>query len=190
MIRKIAEWLDQIGRPVGRDYNMITALQWGRELSKLPMLPTDWDVNRCALLVLKIEQSWPRGYHSEFSTKDLEEKFNALYDSSKVTDPVSIQETVGFSLRLWAGCISGAKVIAEGTRSGSNSKVSRRVGGDRIETLCRTDLIYRAGVLCSPWFKHLRGEPFHLDGLDKEEHTLYFAVKRFFDEHSIEDYFP
>jgi hypothetical protein len=67
---------------------------------------------------------------------------------------VDESERLSLSLRLWAGCIDGAKTIALGTRSGRNTPEIRRVTAGMIAQRAAVDPIYAAGARAAAAFKH------------------------------------
>src|SRR5208337_1085419 len=78
-----------------------------------------------------------------------------------MTHPI---DRVIIALRLWAGCISGAKVIALETRNGPNTPWRRKKGAMSIDRRCVNDPIFQAGAEAAPAFKRLRGEPYSFRG--------------------------
>src|SRR5205823_4376788 len=80
-----------------------------------------------------------------------------------VQDPVS---RVNLVLRLWSGCLSAAKTIAESTRSGPNTaEERRRVFETIIDSIAAVDIIYAAGVEAAPAFKRLADQPYFFEGV-------------------------
>jgi hypothetical protein len=78
------------------------------------------------------------------------------------------------ALRLWAGCLMAAKVIALETRSGPNTSTLRGELFAWIDQIAAEDPIYRAGVEAAPAFKRRRQQEFELDGVPEDS-----AVRRF-----------
>jgi hypothetical protein len=72
---------------------------------------------------------------------------------------------INIGLRLWAGCLDGAKTIALETRSGPNSAQARNIAASYIDQVASTDPIYEAGVEAAVAFKKRRGDPFSFDGV-------------------------
>src|SRR5262249_17166793 len=73
---------------------------------------------------------------------------------------------VSICLRLWAGCLDGAKIIALETRSGPNTIERRaRAHATVIVPRAAADPIYAAGAEAAPAFKHLRNQPMCFDGI-------------------------
>jgi hypothetical protein len=78
-------------------------------------------------------------------------------------DPVS---RVNLVLRLWSGCLSAAKTIAESTRSGPNTaEERRRLFETIIDPIAAVDGIYAAGVEAAPAFKRRVDQPYFFDGV-------------------------
>lgn len=69
------------------------------------------------------------------------------------------------ALRLWAGCISAAKIIALETRAGPNTPNYRKSIVKPLLRACKNDRTYAAGVAAGPELKKLRNEPFEFDGI-------------------------
>lgn len=79
-----------------------------------------------------------------------------------VSDPF---DRIAIALRLWAGCLSAAKVIAAETRSGPNTRASRSAAFSDIDGVTAHDDLFRAGMEAAPAFKDGRGQTYCLDGV-------------------------
>jgi hypothetical protein len=79
-----------------------------------------------------------------------------------VPDPI---ERLNVVLRLWSGCLSAAKEIADATLDGPNTPEGRRDRFPAIDAAARHDLIFEAGVEAAPAFKDGMGEHYSLDGV-------------------------
>lgn len=87
-------------------------------------------------------------------------------------------DRLSVALGLWSGCLSAAKVIALGTRSGPNTPEIRRAAFEGyIDPAAASDNVFRAGVEAAPAFKALRSEAIDLEGVPAD-----FSVRRFIDE--------
>lgn len=74
----------------------------------------------------------------------------------------------GFMLQVWSGCLSAAKIIAIGTRSGRNWPWLRRKYAKRLELdLERHTLGYQMGVTLGHKFKLGRHEPVSYFGIPR-----------------------
>lgn len=77
-------------------------------------------------------------------------------------------------LRLWSGCICGAKTIALGTRDGPNTRRSRARSMRKIKKMGKDDPIYMAGVKASLDFKRLLLQPVSFIGIPEKDISTYF----------------
>jgi hypothetical protein len=69
-------------------------------------------------------------------------------------------------LRLWAGCLDGAKIIALGTKLGPNTPESRpRDHAATVAPRAAIDPIYAAGAEAALAFKRLRNQETCFDGV-------------------------
>ena len=99
------------------------------------------------------------------------QRLNVVVELSRsfLLDVGSKDEIENVILRLWAGCMSAAKVIAPSNKSGPNILAIRiKVFSQKIDILCQTDPIYKAGVETAPSFKNLEERHIHL----KEFHKI------------------
>jgi hypothetical protein len=93
-----------------------------------------------------------------------------------IPDVPDTKTRVSISLRLWSGCMSAAKTIAEGTRSGPNTAEGRhRVFAEIIDPIAENDPIYAAGVEAAPAFKTRRNQPYILDGVPEGSSVRRYA---------------
>lgn len=181
-MRPFWEWLVH-GPKVPRDHNMLSALRLGQEMSRGELIFHPWlkPCLRRAHLVHRIDQFLVRGATlRELRVVELLERARdvagLVYDYGYRFHPISAEDAgnrrvsgssvlAGIGLRLWAGCLMGAKVIALETRSGPNTARGRAERCARIGELAADDLVFRAGAEAARAFKLLRGEPFSLDGV-------------------------
>lgn len=82
-----------------------------------------------------------------------------------VADPLV---RVNIGLRLWSGCLSTAKTIALGTRSGPNTPQMRAEIMKFVDGVAATDEIYAAGVEAAPAFKRLRDQEASYEGIPQD----------------------
>jgi hypothetical protein len=73
----------------------------------------------------------------------------------------------GECLRIWAGCMCGAKAIALGTRNGRNWPWWRHRAAKRIQADAEHDAFFAAGALAAVAFKAGRNEAFSFCGIPK-----------------------
>ena len=75
-------------------------------------------------------------------------------------------ELLNMLLRLWVGCISASKLIAESTMDGPNTLEIRKFFFEtNIDLICEVDKIYRAGVEIAPLFKKYRSQSVDYAGI-------------------------
>jgi hypothetical protein len=86
-----------------------------------------------------------------------------------IPDVLERKDRLSIALRLWAGYMDTAKVIAGQTRYEANDATTRRRDIQLIEERAAEDPIYEAGVEAAPHFKNrVLGEPIFCDGIPKE----------------------
>ena len=90
-----------------------------------------------------------------------------------VTDPLV---RLNIACRLWAGCLTAAKVIAEETRDGANSAQSRARYWPEVVLRADTDPIFRAGADAAAWFKYLHNQDYFFDGLPQDAFARKFPA--------------
>jgi hypothetical protein len=90
-----------------------------------------------------------------------------------VPDPVG---RVNLVLRIWSGCLSAAKTIAEDTLSGPNTPETREHAFETtIDPIAAVDTIYAAGVEAAPAFKRRAGQPYFFDGVPADSYVRRYA---------------
>lgn len=82
----------------------------------------------------------------------------------------------GEALRTWAGCMSGAKCIALGTRNGRNWPWWRRRQALRMERECERDSRYALGVMAAVAFKIGRNEAYSFFGVPGAHYLRMGAI--------------
>jgi hypothetical protein len=152
------------------DANMALAAMLGLGLSAQATLPAQLaDVRTRAKLVDEIDgpMVWNFGlpidqiaYHLGRHVDVLSTRLDRFFPRS--TGPLW---RVGVTLRLWAGCISGAKTIAFKTAAGVNTTEARTMCNGWLEQGCQQDPVYAAGVETAPVFKRRRGQRVYFDGI-------------------------
>ncbi len=81
-------------------------------------------------------------------------------------DVPDLNARLSIALRLWAGYMDAAKMIAEGTRYEMNDATTRQRDNPVLEARAAADPVYAAGVEAAPHFKHrVLGEPIFSDGI-------------------------
>lgn len=162
------------------DPNLPVALGLGRVLAPHgPSLPAALaDVRRRAEFVNEIDCTWLVDGEGAVQWADFGRRLeNAATASTsampEVGDPL---ERMSIALRLWAGCLSAAKTIAEDTRSGMNTAADRsQVFARVIDPTAAADPVFRAGVEAAPALHALRGQPCFLDGVPTDSSVRRYA---------------
>jgi len=85
--------------------------------------------------------------------------------ASKFTSEQSSDKRINCSLRLWAGVLTGAKIVALETRAGPVTPENRRKASTEMQERSRRDPIFRAGLEVATRFKELRGQAYSLEGV-------------------------
>jgi hypothetical protein len=81
-------------------------------------------------------------------------------------DVPDLSVRLSIALRLWAGYMDAAKMIAEGTRYETNDATTRQRDNPVVEARTAADPVYAAGVEAAPHLKHrVLGEPIFNDGI-------------------------
>ena len=161
---------------------MKTALKWANELGPVPSLPRSLkDVDKCANLVRAINtQNFVRTLLADsYKNLSYEEKQNCLYELTEISkeylpDVNDAYFRANVSLRLWSGCLSGAKTISLKTLDGPNTPEKRVASNKYIENIAKDDVVYRAGAVASYTFKKIIGEKedCRFDGLPSDSILL------------------
>jgi len=167
------------------DINMATARSWaivaqwatGIELSELPISLRDPEVR--ASLVNEIDSFFVGGAtFVALSESEIRARLDDLAQRSSafLPDVSSARDRVNLCLRLWSGCIDGAKTIAMETRSGPNAPQDRdNIFREWIHPRAAADPVYALGVEAAPAFKRLRRQAYSLEGLPQESPVRRFA---------------
>jgi hypothetical protein len=125
------------------------------------------DIEHRAEFIDKINDLLMTGSDSAAQLRSLGKRLRYLGDASvdampEVSDAL---DRVAIVLRLWAGCLSAAKTIAEATRSGPNAAEDRARLFPGIDATAARDALFRAGVEAAPSFKRRLGQSYFLDGV-------------------------
>ena len=86
-----------------------------------------------------------------------------FYDAARLLDLGRCE--AGQALRIWSGCMSGAKIIALGTRNGRNWPWWRWRQARRLDESCCRDPFFMRGVFSAIAFKAGRNEAWSLLGV-------------------------
>ncbi|PWB47254.1 MAG: hypothetical protein C3F12_04565 [Candidatus Methylomirabilota bacterium] len=80
-----------------------------------------------------------------------------------VRDPL---QRINIALRLWSGCLMGAKTIADKTNDGPVTPQFRQsIVEEIIAPLSKKDAVFAKGVEAAPAFKRLRSQHYFLAGV-------------------------
>jgi len=82
-----------------------------------------------------------------------------------IPDVTDERARLSICLRLWAGCLDGAKIISPENRSGPNTPDSRARAHAGMVPGAAVDPIYAAGAEAAVAFKQLRTQPTCFDGI-------------------------
>jgi hypothetical protein len=79
---------------------------------------------------------------------------------------LSDNELLSMLLRLWVGCTSASKLIADSTMDGPNTSETRKYFFvTKIDPTCEIDKIYQVGVEIAPLFKKYRLQNVYYTGI-------------------------
>jgi hypothetical protein len=150
------------------DWNMEAARVFAEGLGAALALPASlMDLEARAKLVQKIDGPFLAGGNDLEIVYNLGLRIAAIADLSREYLP-AIEDGLtraNIALRLWAGCISAAKIIALETLSGPNTPEGRAQIIPQVEKLAAQDPIYAAGVEAAASFKRLRGDRYSFEGI-------------------------
>jgi hypothetical protein len=164
------------------DPNMELARVFAQGLGPAPTLPAPLRaVARRAELVDAIDGSLVTGGNIYELGFQIASRLRRVVEGSRglVADLPDPMERINVVLRLWSGCITGAKVIAHETRSGPNSVEYRRGIVPQIEAIADQDPIYAAGLEAAPVFKILRDQTYSLEGVPENSRVRRHAYPTF-----------
>lgn len=149
---------------------MLTALLWAQGMSKgPPALPKSLSsVQKRAEFVEAINKV--PSIQLAFLPYEAQEEFRQMIlESSKkfIIEEMDDATRIATGLRLWSGCIDGAKTLAGKTRDGGNTREMRIRGSQQIGQLSLVDSIYKAGAETAPVWKRLinQGHDLFWDGV-------------------------
>ena len=156
------------------DPNIDTVNSWANNLL-ITTVPTYINPCKLATLLIEIDENIMKPIDSNCSglfLKDLpdHEKCNRLKNILKIGKKyfpnLSDNELLSMLLRLWVGCISASKLIADSTMDGPNTLETRKFFFEtKIDPICEVDKIYRAGVEIAPLFKKYRSQSVDYTGI-------------------------
>jgi hypothetical protein len=174
------------------DPTMALVYELARTLRSIPLLPRSvQNVTVRAALVNHIDGNviantpiWTLNHNGQIVvyTGNLPIFLNRLATESYsyIQDVIDVKDRVSIALRLWVGCIEGAKMIRFSSVIESNEFSFGKVSFERIRTaedrhmeslyinsLASLDILYLAGVEAAPELKKQRGEYYSLEGVSQ-----------------------
>jgi hypothetical protein len=161
------------------DPNLEVAMKWAQELGPTPDLPSSLKkVEKRATLVDVIDTEFIAG--ANLGILDAQAKSDRLESLGKATHRFMPKEDdarsrCNIALRLWAGCMSAAKTIADRNNEYRNTPETRKRDFALIDSYANNDAIYRAGVEAALAFKELRFEKYYLDGVPASSAARKYA---------------
>lgn len=160
------------------DPNPDTAMEWAAELGLPPNLPKSLkDSRKRARLVNEIDGKLiAESLLANLSSEEKRGRLGMVAGStaSLMPDVGDANTRTNISLRLWAGCISAAKMISDRTLTAPNTPETRAIAFAVIDRKAQEDALYRAGVESAPAFKRLRLQEYYLEGVPAQS-----PVRRF-----------
>lgn len=151
------------------------AQQMGNVVLTPPWIETPAECARIVSLVEeramgRVMEAWSHIAADAYDENVLAEGFvrgfsELAHDSDCAPGVEPASQRMNVLLRLWSGCISAAKMIAQSTRSGPNTSAMRANAFVAIDRVARADAIYHAGVVAAPTFKRMRDQPYSFEGV-------------------------
>ena len=162
------------------DLNMDMALKWANEIDICPKLPSSLqDISVRKELILELDkpflaQALLDGCHDILSIERKNQCFNEISQISKrfIFDVDDEKTRTNICLRLWSGCLSGAKTIALETNEGPVTPEYRAVVYNKIMDLAQNDPIFLAGAEVAVDFKKTRNEGYSFEGLPEDSFLI------------------
>lgn len=168
------------------DPNMMFALKIADKLGNYPygwLEHTIENPSHVAKIIIEINDVLVGGVILHRLTKDeLGRRLNKIIDiaTQYIYDREWIENGTNKTLcnvllRLWSGCICGAKTIALGTRDGPTDKKMRARNVKKIRKISDKDPIFKAGVRASLDFKRLMLQPISFNGINPKDRREFFT---------------
>ena len=156
------------------DPNIDTVYSWSNNLL-ITTVPSYIDPCKLATLLIEIDENIMKPIDNNYSgmfLKDLpdHERCDRLKNILKIGQiyfsNLSDNDLLSMLLRLWVGCISASKLIADSTMDGPNTLETRKFFFEtKIDPICEVDKIYRAGVEIAPLFKTYSSQSVYYAGI-------------------------
>lgn len=152
---------------------MDKALNWANDIDALPELPLSLkDILVRTELILELDKPFlPRALHDDYFGELTIDRKNQCIDqiaqiSKKyIYDVKDERNRANICLRLWAGCLAGAKIIALETIDGPNTPEYRNLANNLIMKIAQNNPIFRAGIKTAVEFKRSRNEKYSFEGI-------------------------
>lgn len=158
-VTRLNHWLNP-----PRDYNIPFAQYLGNQLTELTKVPplakpatSGYYYENLVTIIFGVDT-----HITNLCYHDIRERYLFLRSMScgllQYWPNISELDACGVALRLWSGCLSGAKIMAYRTRSGINQQKDLRKRWKMVTELARKDPIYKEGVSVCVLFKETRKE--------------------------------
>ena len=161
------------------DTNMYTSYNWACQLCNVSELNIIMDdQNKVTNLIVEInnmlgnyiendQKSNGTGLFEHFSENTKKDILNHVADLCKQYKFIFKNKEHGqsFGLRLWSGCLSAAKTIAQETMNGQNTHDLRSNLFHDIDSTADKDPIFKFGIECAPLFKKHHQQYYSFDGV-------------------------
>lgn len=173
-LREVAAYIDLNTEPFPADLNMMLALELADQLAPAGTVPpsiTSMSPDQRADMILDVVKLAPRD-KLPVNLDDLAPfvqiaKFIGTVgkrSAASIPDAPDGFERVSIMLRMWSGCLMTGKTIADGTRSGPNTKQLREQNARRIDAIATRDAAFEAGMPAAVIITIREGKPYSFDG--------------------------
>jgi hypothetical protein len=174
------------------DYNMNTAYTWALQISEVsPPIPDSLaqikerakfldDLDKIIRKHIEESQLGEGNVSGQFSNFTDTRKSSLLVEIANTTrkwfkEEVSDDDIQSTGLRLWAGCLCAANLLALSTKSGPNTSQTRISGFANVDALATKDRIFECGIEAAPDLKRLHNEEYSLDGVPPNSSVRKFV---------------
>jgi hypothetical protein len=164
--------------PNHSDQNVNEALLFGIKLTlqELKLPPSiEKDIDARATLLRRINSDLDFSHFTENIKKS--EYFSKLVKTARSLIPDfsgTDTQIVGLILRLWAGCISAAKILSDKDATGNMLDAKFRSDASKvIDAYANQDGVYLAGVQSASTYRAIEKEQCIFDGISEESHIRF-----------------
>ena len=162
------------------DLNMDIALKWANDIGICPKLPSSLeDISVRNELILELDkpfltQALLYGCYGRLSIESKNQCLNEISQISKrfIFDIDNEKTRTNICLRLWSGCLYGAKTIALETMDGPVTPKYRSLSHNKIMDLAQSDPIFLVGAKVAVDFKKSRNEGYSFEGLPDDSFLI------------------